>query len=137
MQSPNQLLLDMAMTIFIEAGGETEAGMDYVADTFVNRAKLNRKYMGGKDYATILSTPQCYDGFKLRGNRDASTFTGPNKQAYQYALGLADRVLKGQHVPKSKTTHFANKRESFAHFEKPGVFEFTHKFNKHYMFVEY
>lgn len=106
---------NLARTIYNEARGEGRVGMDSVASTIQNRAKMDRSYMGGNNYDTICQ--KGYDGYKAPLN-----INGPaDKAAFNYAQQLANNMRSGNFKVNHDYTHFDTSRNSFKKYEGPNL----------------
>ena len=107
--SDDQDIAAIAKTIYNEARGEGEEGIQAVAATIQNRHDLNRLYMGNKDYTKICSI--AYEGYQ---KPDPNPKTSGDVKVYDYCKELAKDVLNNKVVDNTQgSTHFDKNPNSF------------------------
>ncbi|OMJ86847.1 hypothetical protein SteCoe_11556 [Stentor coeruleus] len=120
----------LTRTIYNEARGEGEVGMRAVASTIYNRSKLNRGYLGGKDFNEICR--KGYDGYKI----DANPTHPGDIRAWHIAEEIANEMRSENFHPTNNYTHFATTRNAFVRYEGPN-FEYKEQIGNHYFFREH
>ena len=130
--APN-LAFFIAKTIYNQARGEGQAGMDLVASTIVNRRKLNRYYLGGDDLMQIIS--RGYNGFSME-NPDKNQMSEEDINAWQYCKNLASQIDAREFQDNAGgATHFHQRRNGFANIEGRNLI-YLFKYGHYYFFQE-
>ena len=123
----------IAKTIYNEARGEGYEGMQAVAATIQNRYKLNRGYMGNRDFYQI-----CVKAYEGAIGCDPSPAGPEDEIALEYCKELAAAV-KNLTVPDNTggCTHFATTRNAFDRYSVDGKMVYKMKLGNHYFFQEF
>jgi hypothetical protein len=101
-------ITNVSKTIYNEARGEGNKGMDAVGDTINNRIDANKSYTGGSDPTKVCE--KGYDGFK--GN-DPNPSNPADQSAYDHSKGVAESIVNKEHKSEIDSTHFDASRDSF------------------------
>ena len=123
----------IAKTIYNEARGEGYEGMQAVAATIQNRYKLNRGYMGNRDFYQI-----CVKAYEGAIGCDPSPAGPEDETALEYCKELAAAV-KNLTVRDNTggCTYFSATKNAFGRYCVGGKMFYKKKLGSHYLFKEF
>lgn len=100
----------LSKTLYLEARGEPEEGIRWVAWVIKNRAKKNRSYWGGSNIADVC-LQRSADGtyqFECWKFHDPCTVIISEVTAYNICRRIADEVLREDNDPTGGCDHYNN-----------------------------